>query len=251
MATHFIEKTVYFIRHGQSEGNISNNYQSPESPLSEEGKTQAKIVAERIKKIAFDVLLSSPHTRTKETTDEIIKATNKIPEYSDLFVERIKPTFINGKSSDDKEAHAVAKEWNKSLYISGYKVEDGENFDEIVARADKALEFLLNRSEKNLEFCEFCQTITPTNESVEVFSKHHRIRGLLNIKFKNLQGKIRLIVRSGWESSGDPKIVDGVYKDMIINRDQNKYNQVIKDSNSGATLHAEHESLDEHNQKIK
>ncbi len=148
MATQFIEKTVYFVRHGQSEGNISSKYQSPESPLSKEGKVQAKIVAERIKKILFDVLISSPLTRTKETTDEIIKITNKIPEYSNLFIERIKPTSINGKSSDDKESHATAKEWSKSLYTSGYKVEDGENFDDIIARADKALEFLLNRSEK-------------------------------------------------------------------------------------------------------
>ncbi len=142
------EKIIYFVRHGQSEGNISNNYQAPESPLSEGGKAQAKIVAERIKKIPFDVLISSPLTRTKETTHEITKITEKNPEYSDLFVERIKPTSINGKSSDDEEAHAVAKEWGKSLYTSGHRVEDGENFDDIIARADKALEFLLNRPEK-------------------------------------------------------------------------------------------------------
>lgn len=145
-----IEKTIYFVRHGESEGNISNSYQSLESPLSKDGKAQAKIVSERINKISFNVLISSPLTRTKETTDEIVKITKKIPEYSDLFVERIKPTSINGKSSDDKEAHAIAKEWSKSLHTSGYRVEDGENFDDIIARADKALQFLQDRSEKNI-----------------------------------------------------------------------------------------------------
>jgi len=142
------EKIVYFIRHGQSEGNISPVYQSVDSPLSEEGKNQANLIAERIGKLSFDVLISSPLPRTKETSEAITKVTGKVPEYSDLFVERIKPTQLDGKSHDDVEAKNLNKEWNKSLYKSGIRAKDGENFDDIIARTDKALEFLQNREEK-------------------------------------------------------------------------------------------------------
>jgi len=143
-------KVVYFVRHGQSEGNISRVYQGLDSPLSPEGKQQAGTVADRIAKISFDSLISSPQPRTRETAETIRERTGKVPEYSDLFVERIKPTLLNGRSQDDEEAHALAKDWSKSLYTSGYRVEDGENFDDIIARADKALEFLAQRPEKTM-----------------------------------------------------------------------------------------------------
>jgi broad specificity phosphatase PhoE len=71
-------------------------------------------------------------------------------EYSDLFVERIKPMSINGKPDDDKEASVIWKQWNESLYTPGIHVADGEGFDDIIARADKALAFLEERSEKSI-----------------------------------------------------------------------------------------------------
>ena len=77
------KKIVYFVRHGQSEENILPIYQSPDSPLSQAGREQAGSVAERIAKIDFDVLISSPLPRTKETAEAITKITNKIPEYSE------------------------------------------------------------------------------------------------------------------------------------------------------------------------
>ncbi len=142
------EKIIYLVRHGQSEGNISRTYQRIDSPLSEEGKQQASTVADRIAKISFDVLISSPLPRAKETAEAIADKTHKIPEYDDLFVERIKPTRLNGKSQDDEDARNLAKEWRKSLHTSGYRAEDGENFDDIIIRADEALEFLSQRTEK-------------------------------------------------------------------------------------------------------
>ncbi|HUB94157.1 MAG TPA: histidine phosphatase family protein [Verrucomicrobiae bacterium] len=38
----------------------------------------------------------------------------------------------------------------KSLITPGYKVEDGENYDDILIRADKALSYLRDRDEKTL-----------------------------------------------------------------------------------------------------
>jgi len=144
------EKVVYFVRHGQSADNIAPVFQSPDSPLSEEGLKQAERIAQRVSKLSFDTLIASPFCRAKETAEVIAKATQKEPELSELFVERIKPSSINGKPYTDEKAQAIWKKWHETLITPELRVEDGENFSDIVTRADKALTFLSSRPEKSL-----------------------------------------------------------------------------------------------------
>lgn len=144
------EKTIYFVRHGQSEGNITPVFQSADSPLSDAGKLQAEEIAKRAQNISFDALISSPLPRTAGTAAAIAQATGKKPEYSEIFVERIKPSNLSGKPQSDPKAQALWAEWQKSLATSGYRAEDGENFDDIVKRADAAIEFLFDRTEKTI-----------------------------------------------------------------------------------------------------
>lgn len=144
------EKMVYFIRHGESEGNISPKYQGPDSPLSPRGREQAARIAERMAKLPFDALIASPFARTRETAAFISAATQKPVEYSELFVERVKPSSIIGRSDENPETAGVAASWEQSLYTPGMTVEDGENFDALLARAGRALDFLRDRPEQNL-----------------------------------------------------------------------------------------------------
>ncbi len=144
------EKIVYFIRHGQSEDNVTPVFQSPNSPLNEKGQKQAGSIAERISKLSFDALIASPFQRAKQTAETITKVTGKEAEYSELFVERIKPTYVNGKSHEDQKASSLWRDWEKSLYTPGVRVEDGENFDDLLSRADKALAFLKDHKERSL-----------------------------------------------------------------------------------------------------
>lgn len=144
------EKIVYFVRHGHSVANAGNTFQEPSSPLSELGREQAEKIALRASRINFDALISSPYPRARDTAITIGSKTNKTPEFSDLFIERIKPTIISGKSSDDPRLHAIYLEWEESLYTNGSKIEDGENYEEIIKRADMALDFLEKRSEENI-----------------------------------------------------------------------------------------------------
>lgn len=141
-----MEKTVYFVRHGQSEDNIAPVFQAPNSPLSETGRRQARLVAERMSRLPFDALIASPFRRSRETAEVIAAATGHKAEYSALFVERIKPACINGKPYGDATASAIWRDWDRSLYTPGMRVADGENFDDLVARADAALAFLRQRA---------------------------------------------------------------------------------------------------------
>jgi broad specificity phosphatase PhoE len=144
------EKVVYFVRHGQSQANISAVYQPPQSPLSNEGWKQAQRIARRIAKFPCTALVSSSFRRAKETAQAIAEQTGLEPEYSELFVERIKPSSINGASIGDEAAHATWARWEESLYTPSMRVEDGENFEDIIGRADKALGFLGKRQETAL-----------------------------------------------------------------------------------------------------
>jgi probable phosphoglycerate mutase len=145
-----IVKIVYFVRHGQSVDNAAPVFQFPDSPLSEKGRKQAESIAERVSKLSFDALIASPYKRAKQTAAIIARITGKHPEYSELFIERAKPTYVHGKPYTDEKANALWREWHKSFYTPNMRVEDGENFDDLIARADKALEFLQRRPEQSL-----------------------------------------------------------------------------------------------------
>jgi broad specificity phosphatase PhoE len=95
------------------------------------------------------VLIASPIERARQTAQEIAKATGKQPEYTELFAARMKPTRLSGKPHTDEKANILSQEWERNLHTPGMRVEDGENFDDIVARADKALMFLENRKERS------------------------------------------------------------------------------------------------------
>lgn len=144
------KKTVYFVRHGQSVDNALPVFQSVGSPLSDQGIAQAKSIAERLSTVRFDTLIASPLQRAKETATYISEKTDKDLVLSDLFVERIKPSEIDGMPWTNEEANKVWRAWEKSLYTPGQRVSDGENYDDTVARVDRALAFLEVQTESTI-----------------------------------------------------------------------------------------------------
>ncbi len=144
------DKIVYFVRHGESSGNISDTFQGTESVLTEQGKRQAVLIADRVANIEFETLLSSPLPRATQTAEAIAAATGKSIEYSDLLVERVKPISLIGKSKSDEGVPGLSELYERSLYTPGLRAEDAENYDDLLVRADKVLEFLQERAEKSL-----------------------------------------------------------------------------------------------------
>ncbi len=118
--------------------------------MSETGHREAVCVARRLSRLGVETVLSSTMLRAKETAEIIARVTGLAPEYSGLFVERIKPASVNGKPHSDPEAQAIWTAWNKTLYMPGARVEDGENFDDLIARADAALAYLEARAETSI-----------------------------------------------------------------------------------------------------
>jgi|SRR5665213_870616 len=145
-------KTIYLVRHGESEINVSETYMDDAPPpLTEVGKEQSQFIAKRAKNIVFDALIASPFERTKETAQMIAKETGHEIEYCDLFIERTLTKSLIGKSRSDPESKARAElAWRSSQESGREKVEGTETFEEIKGRAIKALKFLEARPEENI-----------------------------------------------------------------------------------------------------
>lgn len=148
------QKTIYFFRHAQSEGNLRHIQATDEDIHPEEqhitdlGKQQAEKLSDRLGRLNLEVLISSTLTRAKETTEIINKKHNYKTEYSDLFIERQKPSSIIGKLRNDEMVLSIEKAWKHSLFTSNQQVEDGDCYDSLVKRAQQCLEFLEARPEQ-------------------------------------------------------------------------------------------------------
>lgn len=143
-------KKIYFVRHGESEGNAGLIRLGHMGGLTKEGEKQSKIVAGRFKKISIDALVSSNWDRAKETTEIINKVLNKKIEFSDLFLERKRASFELGKAKDDPAVIEMNNLIRKNHGVSGWRYADEENFEDLKNRGLKALNFLENKKEENI-----------------------------------------------------------------------------------------------------
>jgi hypothetical protein len=64
-------------------------------------------------------------------------------------------------------------------------------------------------------------------------------------------GTLVKMIFNRWKRSGDPKFQDGVREDLIVNKEKDKYDQVVRDARTGEITHEEHQRLSEHNKQRK
>jgi broad specificity phosphatase PhoE len=133
---------IYFVRHGETLLNKKHIHQSPNTPLSSEGREQVLTVAEFLREVNPDALLTSEYTRAVESARIIGSSVGLKPMVSGLFYEIMRPSRLFGKSHFNIETFwyvilSVLHRKNKS-----WRYTDAENFFDISNRAKKALEYL-------------------------------------------------------------------------------------------------------------
>lgn len=143
-------KTVYLVRHGETEGNTGKIYQGEDTPLTEHGREQARLVGERCSKLTVDALVTSHTLRAQQTAKIIGEKLDMAFETSPLFAERRRPASLMGRSTSDVYARRMEDAWRKGSLGDGPRVEDGEHFDDIKSRILKALAFLQNHPADNI-----------------------------------------------------------------------------------------------------
>ena len=74
--------TLYLVRHGETDANVSGIWQgSTDSPLNERGLAQARALARRVarEQLPISVIYSSPLRRARQTAEMVAKALGDLP----------------------------------------------------------------------------------------------------------------------------------------------------------------------------
>lgn len=104
-------KTVYFVRHGQSVANVRGILGGAgDFPITDVGRSQAQEVAQVLKDVQFDLLVTSPLSRARETLNIItaeLGISNKATIIKSEFAERDAGEFT-GKPKKDYIAFIAA-----------------------------------------------------------------------------------------------------------------------------------------------
>lgn len=143
-------KNIYFVRHGESEGNQARLYQSSETSLSEKGHSQAKLIADRFSNIEVEIIISSDYLRARQTAKYISEVTGKDIIESQLFRERKRPSIQENQSKEIPELIAIDKEIEHNWGGVEWKYSDEENFTDLRQRAKECFELLENMTEDNI-----------------------------------------------------------------------------------------------------
>ena len=144
-------KTIYFVRHGESESNADGMVRGPITALTEKGHRQAQQVAARFRNIRHDVVVSSDYPRALDTARAIAHLHAQQPVICEHIHERVNPTFFTGKHVDDPDKRAVE---NAQLerWASGDdgKHSDEETFADLRTRAARAQAWFEARPEERI-----------------------------------------------------------------------------------------------------
>lgn len=141
-------KTFYFVRHGESQANDGTVTIGADAQLSEKGREQARAIAQRCVRLPIQLIISSTMRRAQETAQFIRDVIQKPTETSPLLIERRNPSEYNHLF--ENEWGNMNKEFAELFYKPGRHYTDGENFEDVIARAEKALAFLSQKKEDHI-----------------------------------------------------------------------------------------------------
>ena len=124
-------KRLYFVRHGQSEMNVSGHYAgSYNTPLTAEGRKQAHEAGKQAKNLGIDYIVCSPLSRAHDTAKIIAKEIGydeRDIHLNSLFVER-------------DFGRLEGTPWSPDIDLDG--IADVESDETLLKRARMALDFL-------------------------------------------------------------------------------------------------------------
>lgn len=133
---------VYFIRHGETDYNAIHVHQPDSATLTENGRSQAAALREKVKRIRPTHLIASNQTRAVETA-EIINAEGEYTiDFNPLFQELGRPRSIQGCKHFGLRSLWHIMHWFFGTNSSYWKKHGGENRAEFLSRVKKAKDFL-------------------------------------------------------------------------------------------------------------
>lgn len=145
------------VRHGQTDLNVQGAFASGSNdvPLNDTGRTQAEETAKALSKEHFDVIVSSPLIRAKETADTIAKALGmEVAETLSGLSERHGGDWGGKKKEEIFGRHPPVRE-DAFISLHHSTPDRGESLSMFIARVRTTYEYLLKkyRGKKLLIVC--------------------------------------------------------------------------------------------------
>jgi broad specificity phosphatase PhoE len=120
---------VYFVRHGQTSGNVAHRHQHPDTPLSEIGQKQVEAIVGKISALQPTHIISSTNLRAVETTRILTAACNVIPDTNADFEELRRPLNMVGARFIGVTTLIYVVSW-----FFGREIQEGESYQQFLER---------------------------------------------------------------------------------------------------------------------
>ena len=146
-------KTIHFVRHGRTGGNEIGVWQTFDQTLSDHGREQAQKVAKRFKNSKIDHIIASDMDRAFETAQIInsdLAHLNLDIVPTKLLHEIYRPKEVRGQLKTDEKSIEIMKEVRAHWNDPSWKFSDEENFFDLKARVEKALDEVLALPGENI-----------------------------------------------------------------------------------------------------
>lgn len=129
---------VYFVRHGETDGNVARRHQHPETMLNERGVEQVTTVAYEIANIKPTHIITSTQLRAVQSTKIITDYyAGVIPDTHHAFEELKAPRWLVGNRFVSLTTFWYVWEW-----FWGETVAEGESYREFLVRIKEARSYL-------------------------------------------------------------------------------------------------------------
>jgi probable phosphoglycerate mutase len=154
------KKTIYLIRHGQTDYNIRQVVQGRgvNSDLNETGRQQARLFFDAYKHIPFDVVYTSKLKRTNQTVQHFLDL--GIPNIQLPNLDEIDWGIFEGvehNPSLQETYHTIVNHWrNGDLHI---KIEGGESAQDLYERISPFIDEIKNTEHQTILACTHGRTL--------------------------------------------------------------------------------------------
>jgi broad specificity phosphatase PhoE len=145
-------KTIYYVRHGETDGNLGSIQMGENAQLNATGIAQVQGLANQLKDVVFDSAMSSTYDRAIDTAKILLKGSKaKLSKHKEL-IERRRPSEVMGKPKNDSKAIKIKEEIDKKFAVPRYRYSDEDNFDDLNKRSEKVIK-IFNKTEGENILC--------------------------------------------------------------------------------------------------
>lgn len=129
---------VYFVRHGQTDGNVARRHQHQESELNDLGKEQIKQIIPLIVGLEPTRMITSTQLRAVQTTKIIVGGgLDLIPDTNHAFEELARPVNVVGQ-----RYFGLGTIWYAWCWFRGKEINGGEDYQMFLERIKIARAYL-------------------------------------------------------------------------------------------------------------